>query len=235
MSLRGKLIAIEGIDGSGKGTQTRLLTETLAATGISCATMSFPRYESFFGKMIARFLNGEFGPLHTVDPHFAALLYAGDRLDAKGDLEAALEAGKNVLCDRYIASNLAHQGSRVAPERRAEFLAWLKCLEYEIYGLPRESLVIYLRLNPEQAYKLVARKKARAYTSREHDLLESDLRHLEQTSAVYETLAREPSWVTIECFDTRPDALKSNEEIHRLVMTAVEPLLNHASERKPAT
>src|SRR5205814_8002476 len=129
----------EGVDGSGKRTQTELLTRALVRKGLSCVTMSFPRYESFFGRMIARFLNGDFGPLEAVDPHFAALLYAGDRLDAKVQIKAELDAGKTILCDRYIASNLAHQGSRVAPDKRAEFLAWLRQLEYEIYGMPRET------------------------------------------------------------------------------------------------
>src|SRR4051812_31361574 len=100
----GKFIAVEGIDGSGKRTQTELLRHALERKGLSCVTMSFPRYESFFGGMIARFLNGDFGPLDAVDPHFAALLYAGDRLDAKSQIKTHLDAGKTLLCDRYIAS-----------------------------------------------------------------------------------------------------------------------------------
>src|SRR4029077_2790190 len=115
VSQPGKLIAIEGVDGSGKRTQTDLLSRALVARGISCRSVSFPRYGSFFGIMIARFLNGEFGELEAVDPHFAALLYAGNRLEAKAELDAALAAGKTVLADRYVASNMAHQGSRVAP------------------------------------------------------------------------------------------------------------------------
>ncbi len=84
---------------------------------------------------MAQFLNGEFGALEAVDPHFSALLYAGDRLEAKPRIEAALRAGKTLLADRYIGSNLAHQGARVPREKRGEFLAWLKQLEYEVYGL----------------------------------------------------------------------------------------------------
>jgi dTMP kinase len=225
MPARGKLIAIEGVDGSGKGTQTRLLSEAIMRKRLACVFMSFPRYESFFGKLIAQFLNGEFGPLDTVDPHFAALLYAGDRLDAKPQLAAALDDGKTILCDRYIASNMAHQGSRVPPDKRAEFLEWLKRLEYDMYGLPRENLVVYLRLKPDEAQRMVARKRARSYTSREHDLLESDLRHLEQTSAVYQVLASEPHWVTVDCFDAESDTLKSRDAIHQLVLAAVEPVL----------
>src|SRR5262245_10620132 len=192
MTQPGKLIAIEGVDGSGKRTQTSLLNRALTSRGVPCQVVSFPRYETFFGRLIARFLNGEFGALPAVDPHFAALLYSGNRLEAKPELDAALAAGKTILADRYIASNMAHQGSRVAPEKRAEFLAWLGQLEYEVYGLPAETLVIYLRLKPAAAQVLVARKKTRDYTSREHDLLESNLPHLEETAQVYEKLAVQP-------------------------------------------
>src|SRR3974390_3368535 len=146
MPPRGKLIALEGIDGSGKRTQLDLLAGELDARGIATFRISFPRYESFFGKLVGRYLNGEFGVLDAVDPHLSALLYAGDRLEAKPEIEAALSSGRIVLADRYVGSNMAHQSARVVPERREEFLSWLKRLEYELYALPPENLVIYLRV-----------------------------------------------------------------------------------------
>lgn len=222
MTQPGKLIAIEGVDGSGKRTQTDLLSRALTARGIPLRTMSFPRYGSFFGIMIARFLNGEFGELDAVNPHFAALLYAGNRLEAKAELDAALAAGMTLLADRYVASNMAHQGSRVPPEKRAEFLAWLRQLEYETYGLPTEALVIYLRLKPAEAQRLVSKKTQRTYTTRERDLLESNLAHLEQAALVYDSLAVQPNWVTIECFDAASETLKPAEQIHHAVLAAVE-------------
>src|ERR1700758_5893037 len=106
MTPRGKLIALEGIDGSGKGTQLDLLVSDLAARGRTTLRISFPRYESSFGKLVARYLNGEFGSLETVAPHLSALLYAGDRLEAKAEIESALSRGKIVLADRYIGSTL---------------------------------------------------------------------------------------------------------------------------------
>jgi dTMP kinase len=130
MTPRGKLIALEGIDGSGKRTQLDLLARDLDGRGLATLRISFPRYESSFGKLVARYLNGEFGSLETFDPHLSALLYAGDRLEAKAELESALAAGKIVLADRYIGSNLAHQSERVPPERREEFLAFLKRSAY---------------------------------------------------------------------------------------------------------
>jgi dTMP kinase len=222
MSSTGQLIVMEGVDGSGKRTQTDLLAHALSARGHACIQVSFPHYDSFFGRMIGRFLNGEFGPLEAVDPHFAALLYAGDRLEARPQLRAALAAGKTILADRYIASNLAHQGARVAPDQRGEFLAWLGRLEYEIYGLPAESLVVYLRVLPARAQQLVERKAARGYTSLKHDLLESDLSHLEQASRVYDALAAEPNWVTIECLDAATQQMRTPEAIHTDVLSVVE-------------
>src|SRR5580692_11000422 len=102
MTAPGKLIALEGIDGSGKRTQLDLLARDIEARGLPALRISFPRYDSSFGKLVARYLNGEFGSLETVDPHLSALLYAGDRLEAKADIHAALAAGKIVLADRYV-------------------------------------------------------------------------------------------------------------------------------------
>src|SRR5713226_797350 len=162
---RGKLIVLEGIDGSGKRTQLDLLASELEARGMVAFRISFPRYESFCGELVGRYLNGEFGPLGAVDPHLSALLYAGDRLEAKPEIDAALAAGKFVLADRYAGSNMAHQSSRVHPEQREEFIAWLKRLEYGLYGLPVEDLVISLRVHVAEAHRLVGLKSARAYTS----------------------------------------------------------------------
>jgi len=222
MNSRGKLIAIEGIDGSGKATQTQLLAKALEDRGLTCTRFSFPRYGSFFGRLIGQFLNGEFGALDTVDAHLSAVLYAGDRLEAKAQIEAALAAGHTVLADRYTASNLAHQTARVAEEKRAEFIDWLRQLEYGIYGLPAEDLVIYLHLSTAEAQRLIGSKSARSYTTLDRDLQERDSSHLEQAARVYEILAGAPNWVTVECMDPRTTSPKTPEEIHRLALEAVE-------------
>lgn len=222
MPARGKFIVIEGIDGSGKRTQLELLAHALALRGHDLSQVSFPNYGGFFGKLVARFLNGEFGALESVDPHFSALLYAGDRLESKPALESALAAGKTLVSDRYIASNLAHQGSRVPPAKRDEFLAWLRQLEYEIYGLPAEDLVIYLRVPVAQAHKLIASKNARDYTDKTHDIQEADLAHLEAASRVYDQLAQQSHWVRIECVDASSGSLRSPEAIHQETLAAVE-------------
>ena len=219
----GRLIAIEGIDGSGKRTQLDLLAGTLAAGqgARSIFTTGFPQYDSWFGKMIGQFLNGELGPLESVDPHFTAMLYAGNRFEAKPKLETALNNGQIVLVDRYIGSNLAHQTARVPVEKRGAFRRWIEHLEYGIYGLPREDLILYLRVPPRQAQSLVAQKSARTYTTAKQDIQEASLRHLEQAAEIYDLLAREAPWVTIECYDSPSGAMRPPKDIAQEVLTAV--------------
>jgi len=229
MTTRGKLIAIEGIDGSGKRTQVELLTLTLKARGHSIYSTGFPQYDSWFGKMVGKFLNGDFGPLESVDPRFSAMLYAGDRFEAKFKLEAALDCGQILLVDRYIASNLAHQTARVPPAKRSEFLQWIEHLEYQIYGLPRESLILYLRVPPREAQRLVALKSARSYTSAQRDLQEASLRHLEDAAEMYDSLSRSIPWATIQCFDATHDTMREPEDIAIEVLAAVEGVLASAS------
>lgn len=224
---RGKLIVFEGIDGAGKGTQADLLARAFEQRGIPFLRFSFPRYESSFGRLIARFLNGDFGPLSAVDAHFSALLYAGDRFEAKPELEAALNSGRAIVTDRYIASNLAHQAARVPAEGRPEFISWLRQLEYGIYGLPVEDLVIYLRVPAKEGHRLVGLKSARSYTEMQRDLQESDLVHLNEAASVYDRLAEEPNWVTVNCFDPQTGNHRSTEEIHRDVLEAIDsPVLS---------
>ena len=227
MATRGKLIALEGIDGSGKRTQLDLLAGALEARGLVTFRISFPRYESFYGKLVGRYLNGDFGALAAVDPHLSALLYAGDRLEARPEIEAALAGGKYVLADRYIASNLAHQSARVSLDHQEEFVKWLKRLEYALYSLPAEDLVIYLRVPLAEAHRLVGLKSARAYTTLQRDIQEADTKHLEETAKMYERLATERNWASIDCINAASGALLSPEEIHAAVLRAVETRIIH--------
>lgn len=221
MAARGKFIVIEGIDGSGKRTQLELLARAFGERGISVEQVSFPNYSGFFGKLVARFLNGEFGALEDVDPHFSALLYAGDRLESKPRLDAALTAGKTLLADRYIGSNLAHQAARVSPEKRAEFTEWLRSLEYGVYGLPAEDLVLYVHVPVTHAHRLIGEKTARDYTTRQRDLQEASRSHLEAAAKVYEELARQPNWATIECADALTGSMRTPAAIHDEILSVI--------------
>ena len=199
-----------------------MLAHSLSERNVSLSQISFPRYDGFFGKLVARFLNGDFGQLDAVDAHFSALLYAGDRYEAKPRIESELADGRTVLADRYIGSNLAHQGARVRREDRGDFIQWLKKLEYEIYSLPEEDLVIYLRVPVAEAHRLVGQKGARDYTKLRRDILESDIAHLEAAAEVYDQLAQQPNWVRIECFDAKAGALRSPDAIHAEILGAFE-------------
>jgi dTMP kinase len=235
MASPGILIAVEGIDGSGKRTQVKLLAKALTAAGRAVFPTSFPHYDSWFGKMVGQFLNGDFGSLDSVDPHFTALLYAGDRFEAKPLLEGALQKGLIVLADRYIGSNLAHQTARVPRAARDAFIAWIEHLEYKIYNLPREALVLYLRVPPRAAQVLVDRKSARTYTKVKKDLQEASLQHLEIASSIYDQLSRRSNWTTIQCFDEQRSAMRSPKNIAQEVLAAVQEVLQQSSPAPAST
>jgi dTMP kinase len=232
MQARGKFIVLEGIDGSGKRTQVEALAQTLARRGTPFAQIAFPNYDGFYGKLVAQFLNGEFGPLSAVDPHFSALLYAGDRLESKPAIESALAAGKILLADRYVASNLAHQGARMTAEKRGNFLAWLKQLEYDVHALPVEDLVVYLRVPVAEAHRLVGHKAEREYTKARRDLQESDIAHLEAASRIYDELARQPNWVTVDCYDATAGTLRAAPAIHEEISAAISARFAAAHQSK---
>jgi dTMP kinase len=214
------LVAVEGVDGSGKGTQARLLEERARGAGLTVAVFSFPRYgHNAFSIAAARFLNGEFG---DASPDLVSLVYAGDRFVAKPDLERGLEVSDLVICDRYVASNLAHQGARLRGDERARFLEWLQAIEYGIYELPRPALTVLLDMPPATAGELVLRKGAREYTDRAQDLLEGDEAHLEDAQAVYRSLV-DGSWRVVDC--TREGELRDPEDISGEVWEAVRSLL----------
>ena len=197
-----KLIAIEGIDGSGKGTQSRLLVDRLNAAGTRAALLSFPRYdETFFGARIGDFLNGRFGSLDAVDPFLAALLFAGDRLESKPVLEEALAENEIVVLDRYVASNVAHQGAKRKGDERAELVRRIEHVEFALNGLPRPDVTVWLDLPAALATRLIAAKSARSYTDRAADLQEADAAHLAATAAVYADLAAGPGWTRVRCAD----------------------------------
>jgi len=209
-----KLIAIEGIDGAGKGTQARLLVERLREAGHTAELIGFPRYqETLFGQAVAKFLNGGFGPLDQVDPFLAASLYAGDRFESLPVIHAAAVANDYVIFDRYYGSNLAHQGARVPEDERAEFIERVKRLEFEVYGIPKPDLTILLDLPADLARKQVEKKAKRDYTELTVDLQEENLEYQTKVRECYRGLgATEHDWKVIEC-GSGGGCVRSIEEI----------------------
>ena len=217
------LIAIEGIDGSGKGTQASRLVERLGSEGVSCSLLSFPRYsETLFGASIGKFLNGDFGPLEAVAPQLAATLYAGDRFESRGVLLEALAQQQVVVCDRYVPSNLAHQGSRVEDERQAELIEWIERIEYDVFQLPRPDTVLWLDLPPQLSQKLIRLKPTRDYTDRAVDLQEADLEYQLGVQQVYGSLASSRShWTRIDELDPVTQELRTIDQIAQDVWDTV--------------
>jgi len=216
------LIDIEGIDGSGKGTQARFLCDRLTAAGVSATLVSFPRYqETLFGRAVGEFLNGKFGSLAAVHPFLVSLLFAGDRYESKPYLLEAMQKSDVVVLDRYVPSNVAHQASKLEGAARTDLTARILEIEFTIFGLPRPEIVLLLDLPVSVAQQLIARKGARSYTEQKADIQEADARYLEGVRAVYHELAKsDPNWKMIACCDgTR---LRSIEEVSDLVWQAVE-------------
>lgn len=194
------LIVIEGIDGSGKGTQARQLTERLTATGRRVQLLSFPRYrETLFGHAIGDFLNGRFGQLDEVHPLLASVLYAADRFESKSVLIDALQTSDVVVCDRYVPSNLAHQGAKLDGADRDELLRTIERIEFEVFALPRPTLVVLLDVPVQVAQRNIAAKKPRTYTDKAADLQEADAAYLQRVRDVYLQLAStDPIWQRVE-------------------------------------
>jgi len=195
------LVAIEGIDGSGKGTQSRMLHERLNAEGIRAALIGFPQYEqTLFGRAVGQFLNGRFGALDEVDPFLVSLLYAGDRFESRDLLLEALASNDIVVLDRYVPSNLAHQGAKCEAVERAALIEQIEQIEYEVYSLPRPDLVLLLDLPVDEAQRLIATKAQRSYTDRAADLQEADADYLRGVREVYLELSRAtPNWHCLAC------------------------------------
>ncbi len=232
----GIFLVIEGTDGSGKGTQFKLLVERLQNAGHEVATFDFPQYDEPSSYFVKEYLNGKYGSAEDVGPYTGSLFYALDRYQASQKIREALSQGKIVLANRFTGSNMAHQGTkfRNSEERRGYFI-WLDNLEFMTLKIPRPTKSFVLRVPAETAQELVDQKETRSYTDKKRDLHEADLLHMQKSVEVYDDLCNlfPRDFNRIDC--VRSGKLLSIETINDLLWETIQPMLPEPkSQKKPA-
>ena len=190
-----RFLVIEGLDGSGKSTQLKLLREHLEQNAVPYKYLHFPRLEEgVYGELIARFLRGEMGANDQVDPYLVALIYAGDRADASSQIRQWMEEGNLVIMDRYVYSNIAFQCAKLADrEGQGSLRDWILEFEFGYNKLPRADLNLYLNVPFEftrRQLNLARDGDDRAYLKGERDIHEEDLDFQEQVQQVYLSLQK---------------------------------------------
>lgn len=194
------IIAFEGIDGSGKGTQSKKVSEYLTNKGINNTLISFPNYTgTFFGKEIAKYLNGGYGSLSSLPAEFPAMLYAIDRFEMKEVILSSLNNGDIIIFDRYVPSNFAHQAAKLDKSERDKFINWVKTFEYDILQLPKADIIYFLDVPPSISSNLVLNKGERDYTKDKKDIHEKDNSYLNKVYKVYKEVAMKDNWRIINC------------------------------------
>ena len=225
---KGCFIMIDGIDGSGKKTQLDLLVSRLKNSGFTVHTNHFPQYGTKSAGLVEEYLNGAYGTAEEVSPEQASIFYAVDRYAASFKIRKWLQEGKIVITNRYVASNMGHQGGKIAdPVKREDFFRWNDQLEFGIFNIPKPDINIILHVTPEIAQELVDKKTARSYIQgAKRDIHEDNLSHLRNAEQTYLLITRLfPEYTLIECVEG--GNLLSVEEIQKKVWQFVERRLNN--------
>lgn len=215
-------VVLEGNDGSGKATQTKLLVAALEQAGKQVETIDFPRYyDNFFGGFVAECLRGEHGDFVKLDPKIASMLFAFDRFETKDQIASWLREGKTVIADRYTTANMVHQGGKIPDDaKREEFLGWLGKLEYKTLGLPKPDLVVYLDVPVEVSLENLASKNE-GYAAGKKDQHESDAEFLARSrQAALRLASQDRAWRIIVCTDG--GTMRSRADIHQEIMSLVQ-------------
>lgn len=222
--MRGKLIVLEGIDCSGKQTQSELLTVNLQAMGMKAKHLSFPDYETPTGKIIAGPLLGNpvygesyFDSYEQIDPKIRSLYYAADRRAQKKQIEQWLDDGYFVILDRYTTSNMGYQGSFYqTKEEREAFFDWIWQLEFDLLELPQPDLLLYLQV-PTRMVQVLRKNREVLDTVEENDAL------LEQTELCYQELVKRFVHETILCCE---EQMKEIGVIQKEILEAVMKMIS---------
>ena len=219
----GKLIVIEGTDGSGKSTQFRLLTERVAAEGRTFQKLGFPQYAEDSSALIRMYLRGEFGTKPSdVSAYAASTFFAVDRYASYKKVWGQwYDDGGLILSDRYTTSNAVHQASKEPEEKQGEFLKWLYELEYDKLGLPCPDLVFYLEVRTDFTEKMMRGREAATNTTA--DIHEQDMEYLTTCRRTGRAAADFYHWTVINC--VKDGAMRSIEDIHEEIYRHVAAYL----------
>lgn len=219
----GKLIVIEGTDGSGKSTQFRLLSERLTKDNIPFRHLVFPRYKEESSALIRMYLGGQFGTKPSdVNAYAASAFYAVDRFASyKMDWGQWYEEGGIVLSDRYTTSNAVHQASKESEQTQGEYLKWLYDFEYDKLGLPRPDLTLYLDVPTDFTERLLRHREQD--TNTKADIHEQDTEYLATCRKTGRKAADYYGWTVIEC--VKDGAMRSIEDIHAEIYQHVKKCL----------
>lgn len=224
LAKKGKLIVIDGGDGSGKSVQTAMLVRYIKEKKVPVKYLDFPQYyNSFHGKTVAKFLRGEFGNIDQVSPYLASLAYALDRSTVKEEMEQFLLKGGYIVANRYATSNIAYQGAKFLTEKdRDEFIKWVYQLEYKIHRIPKENVVIYLYVPWQIGLKLTQKKGGRKYLSgNQKDIHEININYRQKVEKMYLSLSkRYKNWIKVDCVEN--SNLLSPDQIHKKVVTVLQ-------------
>lgn len=219
----GKLIVLEGTDGSGKSTQFRLLTEQLSRENVAFTRLVFPQYSEPSSMLIRMYLNGEFGSKPTdVNAYTASTFYAVDRFASyQMHWKEKYQSGGLIVSDRYTTSNAVHQASKEPPEKRIAFLKWLYDLEFDKMKLPKPDLVLYLDMPLQLTEQLMRMREMQTHTSA--DIHEKDMAYLQQCKQAAELAADYYGWTRIAC--AQNGVLRAPEEIQKDIYACVRACL----------
>ena len=221
--MAGKLIVIEGTDGSGKATQTALICKELEKRGIPYKRLSFPRYEEESSALVRLYLNGAFGSRpDDVNAYAASSFFAVDRYASyKQDWGDFFEQGGLVVTDRYTTSNAVHQCSKLPELERRPYLDWLFHFEYELMGLPAPTRVLYLDVPTEITAKMMRGREAA--TNTKADIHEQDEDYLKHCRENADFVVKHGNWTKIDC--AKDGKMRSISNIHAEIMAKIEDLL----------
>jgi len=230
--VKGKFFVFEGIDGCGKATQTRLLAEYCSKKGYEVEKIDFPQHGERSSAMVDDYLTGKYGNSEEVGPYVASIFYATDRYDASFKIKKWLNEGKIVISDRYLVSNIGHQGGKLikSPKEWKKYVSWLYNLEYGIFKIPKPDYTFILKTSPEFSLKLAHnitdkdkqnRRKAYLGTSKKQDIHEKDRSHLANALNSYLLAAKKfpKDFKVIECLDK--GSLLSPEIINQKIIKVI--------------